>query len=143
MALARLTGRGVDRFDQSFEDGSQFVQFLEVSDGQSFEHPATLPREYNAHDATIVGVAAAFYEPGVFGPVDQLDGAVMSQQQCIADAPDGGAVDVLAAADHQQQLMLSRRETGFLGLFLAPMQEAPQPEPEGEEALEVPIGEFH
>jgi hypothetical protein len=54
------------------------------------------------------------------GTVDQLDGAVVAQQQGPGDLADGRPIRVGMAADGQQQLVLGWGEPGRSGLLGAP-----------------------
>jgi hypothetical protein len=58
----------------------------------------------------------------------------MAKQQVVRDVADRRTARVLVATDRQQQLMLRRRQSGGLGLLLAPSLELSQAGPERQKA---------
>ena len=81
-------------------------------------------------------------QAGGFGPVDELDGAVVPEQEDVGDVADRRPARSRLTADGEQQLVLRRGETDRRGLFLAPVQEAAQAGPELEETLVVSVGKL-
>ena len=83
----------------------------------------------------VVVVTSSFEQSGGDGPIDELDDAVMAQEQVIGDVTDRGWRAV--AADREQELVLRTGETGRLGLFVAPVLEAAQTVAERQQPSEV------
>lgn len=102
------------------------------------ESASTVAREAEAHDALVLLVDDALDEPGRRGPVDQLHGAVVAQQQVVGHLTDGRITRM--APYREQELVVRRRETGAARLFLAPPGEAPKAVPHREQALVVGFG---
>src|SRR5262245_41634777 len=94
----------------------QAVQLLEVGGRERRQAAAAPRREAEPDDAPIVRVDLALDEPGAFGPVDELDGAVVAEQQMFRDVTDRRIARM--AADGEQQLVLRRGQPGRLGLLL-------------------------
>ncbi len=69
--------------------------------------------EGEAHGSVVVGVGQAVDEAAALGAVDELDHAVVAEQQVIGNVADGRVAVV--AADRQQQLVLRGCQAGLLG----------------------------
>lgn len=103
-------------------------------------HPGPpIGAEAEAHDAVIVGIGHTFEQPCRLGPVDELAGAVVAQQEVLGDVTDRGW---LAVAPHrQQQLVLGSGQPDRPRLIVAPMREPAQTVPKCEQAGEVAVAE--
>jgi nucleotide-binding universal stress UspA family protein len=95
--------------------------------------------EVEADDALVVAVRDALDQTGGDGPVDELDGAVVSQQQVAGDVTDRRWRAV--TPDGEEQLVLRAGEPDRVGPLLAPALERAQPVPEREEASVVAVTE--
>ena len=72
-----------------------------------------------------MGIADPLDQTGCGCSVDELDNAVVSQQQVLGHLPDRGRLAV--ASNGEQQLVLRSGEPDGLCLVLAPVLEAAQP----------------
>ena len=95
----------------------------------------------------VTGIADPFDEACSGTAVDELDGAVVAQQEVIGDVSDRRAVALdlgepiagRVAAHRQQQLVLGTGQADAPGLRLAPPEESAEPITEVEEAGEVGV----
>jgi hypothetical protein len=101
-------------------------ELLEMRFGERVELVDPGWGERHAHDAAAARVWTTLHQSGGCGAVDQPDGAVVAQHEVVGDLADRGPCRVGVAPDRQQQLVLSRRQPGSLGLVFAPAEEAPQ-----------------
>jgi hypothetical protein len=92
-----------------------------------------------AHDAVVVGVGHTLEQSCRLGPVDELDGAVVAQQEMLGDVTDRGWLAV--AANCQEQLVLRSCQSDRARLIIAPMQETAETVAEREQAGEVTVAE--
>ena len=99
------------------------------------EAALTLRSEAHPNDPVVVGIGGAPHQPGALGTIDELDCAVMLEQQVCGDVPDRRIAAV--PADRQQQLVLGGRQAGGPGLFLRPPHEPAQPVPESQQIGEL------
>jgi hypothetical protein len=90
-------------------------------------------------DPVVVPVLTPSDEPGGLGSIDQADCAVVAQQQVFGHVADGRPAPIGMTPNGEQQLVLSRRDAGRLGLLLAPAQEAPEPGAELEQPAVIGI----
>lgn len=81
--------------------------------------------ERQAHDPAVVSIDRTHHVPAALGPIDELDHAVVLQQQVVGQFGHRRRGIAVVPADGQQQLMLLRSESGSVGLLVAPVQEAP------------------
>jgi hypothetical protein len=96
-------------------------------------------REGEADHAAVVRVDEALHEAGDLGPIDQLDGAVVAQEEVVGDVADGGRVGPGMAADGEQQLVLLGGEPDGGRLLTTPVQELAQCRAEGEQPLVIAV----
>lgn len=108
--------------------------------GQGVDPLVTQRGEGEAGEALVVGVASAFDEAEVLGPVDETNGAVVPDEEGPGDVGDGRAPAVGVAADGEQELVLGRRHVESGGLLLAETAEAAQRNPELEDPGELFVG---
>lgn len=106
------------------------------------ECPPATGGEADAYDAVIVGVRAATYEAGGCGSVDELDDAVVSEEQLACEVSDRRRPGT-DAPDREQELMLRGGDARFGGAFLGPPKVPAEPGAKGEEAPIVVVGESH
>jgi hypothetical protein len=118
------------------------VELLEVSPAQLVQAPAAQWRQAESHDALIATIGSTADEPGSFGPVDELDRAVMPEQQALGNVSNGRPLPILVTAYRKQELVLCRREPDGRGLLFAPMEKAAEAGAELEEALVVSVGKI-
>jgi CBS domain-containing protein len=132
-ALAGPAGPGY----QVVERPGQLAQLGQVRLGQLGDEPVSGLGELHPDHPRVLDVGAAPDEPGHRGAVDQLDRAVVAQQQVVGEVADGRRGVTGMPFDGDQQLMLDVGQADRLGLFLAPVLEPAQVHPEREEVLEV------
>jgi hypothetical protein len=100
----------------------------------------TGPGEADADDALIGGIDVARDETGALGSIDQLDHAVVAEEQMLGDIAHRRRVcAVVVATDGQQQLVLGGGEPDGPRFLLTPVQEAAQTIAKGQEAGEVVV----
>ena len=104
------------------------------------QHARTVLSQDESYHALITRVGSPFDESRAHRSVDQPDDAVVPQQEVIRHLTDRRGTTAVAP-DREQQLVLGGRDAGVDRLLLAPVQEAPQPVPEGEETGVVGVGE--
>jgi hypothetical protein len=75
----------------------------------------------------------------VVAAIDELNRAVVPDQQAGGQLADGRAAGIGVDAQDQQHLVLGRGQAGRSRLLLAPAEEPPQRHPEGEQVLVLPI----
>jgi hypothetical protein len=108
--------------------------------GRQRREPAlTLAGQRQADDPLILGVGEALDEAEALGAIDELDHAVVAQEEVVGDVADRRRSAM--TSNRQEQLVLRPREADGLRLVLAPVEEPAEPVAEGQEALEVVIGE--
>jgi hypothetical protein len=72
-----------------------------------FEHGVTFARELDQHAAAVVAVVMSLHEATRHGTIDQLDGAVVLDQQPVGDIADGcWLLRAGEAAQGEEQLVL-------------------------------------
>ena len=91
--------------------------------------------ETDAHDSMVLVIASTLHQTGRFGTVDELDRAVVAQQQVARDV--GHARRTPMPPDGKEELMLGRRDVGSLGAFLTPAEEPAQAIAKLEQRLEI------
>jgi len=106
-----------------------------VGAGERLDSLGTCRRQAKAHDPLVVVVVDALDEPTGDGAVDELDHAVVAQQQVVGDLSDRRRRAV--AAYREQELVLCAGQADGFGLLLAPPLEAAEPITEGEQSPEV------
>lgn len=92
-------------------------------------------------DAVVGRIEIPTHEPAGLGSVDELHGRVMTQEQVTGEVADRRVVTM--TSDREEELVLGRRETGRLGLLLAPPQEAAKPISKVEELRVLAVVEVH
>ena len=103
------------------EDRREVPELVEVSGGQPVQALLAVGTEPDTGEAAADVIAPSLHEPGRLGVVDQLDRAVVAQQQVAGEVADGRALAAAAALDRQHQLMLGRCQAGVARLCLAPV----------------------
>ncbi len=94
--------------------------------GELFDAPIAEAGEAKTDDPAVIAVPEAADKAGLHGPVHQLHGAVVAEQQVVGHLPDGGTGWVGMAPDSQEQLVLGGGEAHGRRLLLAPAQKTPQ-----------------
>ena len=144
---ARLADRqvrvaGGPAIHELVEERRQVPQLVEMRGREPAQPPSAVGGQPDSRHPAVLGVAPALHQPCRRRPVHQLDRAVMTQQQVTGEITDGGMLPTGVALDRYQQLMLGRSETNRTGLRLAPVQEAAQAGAEGQQVLEIALGQF-
>ena len=80
----------VEAPNQSLNDRRETGQLLEVGRREMTENPPAFGGENEPDDAPVDAVGDAPDEARLLGTVDELDGAVMAQQEMIGHLPDRG-----------------------------------------------------
>lgn len=93
--------------------------------------------ERDAHDAVVVAILTPANQASGLGPVDELDDAVMAQEQLGGEIAHGRMTGLGVAAYREEELVLSGRDPGLDGSFLGPTEVAAEAGAEGEKALIV------
>jgi len=142
-STGRTSGSGISAVPghELIQDSGEFVQAIQVSLGQLLQYALALAGQADAHHAAVVSVRRPRHQPGVLGPVDELDRAVRPQQQVPGQITHGGRQVSPVSFDGYQQLMLNMGQALSLGLVFAPPLEAAQGNPELQEPLEVLLGQ--
>ena len=94
--------------------------------------------QLDADDALVGLVLYPFDKQSGLCAVDQLDHAVMAQEEVIGNLPDRRRLRPMAA-DREEQLVLGGRQPNLSGLVLTPSLEATQTITEGEQSGEVVV----
>ena len=107
------------------------AQLFDVSRRQGLQLPAAQGRETEPDDAVVAGVLGPGHQARLLGAVDELDDAVVSEQEMAGDVADRGGRTV--PTDGEEELVLGGREAGPARCLLAPAEEPAQPVPEREQ----------
>jgi hypothetical protein len=118
------------------------VELFDVSFAQLVQAPAAERGQAQADDALVVPVGSTADQPRGFGPVDEFDGAVVAEQECLGDVSDRRPIPIRLTPNREQQLVLGRSEPDGHGLLLAPVQEPTQARTELEKTLVVGVGKI-
>jgi chloride channel protein, CIC family len=94
--------------------------------GQLLEATGPERRQAQPDDSTVAAVGRPRDESERLRAADELDGAVVPQQERIGDVADGRAVRIPRSADREEKLVLRGCEVGLGRPLLAPVQESPQ-----------------
>ena len=106
---------------------------------QRLEEPGAARREREPDDAAVVAVARSADEPGGLAPIDQLDGAVVAKEQGVGDLADRRGAGSGVSPDGEEQLVLGWGQAGGSRLLLAPPEEVPQADTQGEQSTVVGV----
>lgn len=112
-----------------------------MSSAEAREPGGTCPRDAQADDTPVFGVALPADQARARRSVHEARRTVVLEQQRIGDVANGGPALVVVPAHREEQLVLSRREALAAGLLLAPAEEPPQLRAEAEQAAIVSVGE--
>ncbi len=96
--------------------------------------------EREPHDPSVRRVTAANDQPCFGSAVDELRCAVLAEEQRLRDIADGWWTRARVTTDRQQQLVLRWREARAVCLFLTPVLEPAEPDPQLQEPLVIGIG---
>jgi len=110
-----------------------------VGSGEGGQQRLAVGGEPHPDHAVVVGIGGALHEIRLLCAIDQLDSAVVAEQEVAGDVADRRVAPM--PPDGQQQLVLRRRQALVPGLLLAPVEEAPELVAQVEELLVVPIGQ--
>src|SRR5947209_5484995 len=126
-----VRGRGSERLvlvhaDEGVEERGEAAELLEMGGGDGFDAPGALGRQGETDQAVVGVVALALHQAEGGGPLDQPDGAVVTDEEVAGHVGDGGPLRPRMTADGDEQLVLGGAQPHLGGLLLAPGQEAPQ-----------------
>jgi hypothetical protein len=99
-------------------------EFFEVLAGEFAEAPGAALGDVDAHDAVVVVVLAPTHQARGFGSVDELDDAVVAEEQLGGEITHGRVTGVDASADGEEELVLRRGDPGVGGALLGPVEVA-------------------
>src|SRR4051794_3041356 len=108
------------------EQRLELLQLVDVQLGELLDPLLAERRQPQPHDARVVIVTVALDETAGLRAVDELDGAVMPEQQVRRQLADRRAAVVVVTLDREQQLVLRMGQTDGSRLGLAPAVEASQ-----------------
>jgi hypothetical protein len=129
----------VERLEQHWRSR---LQLLAVLLRELFQHGFSFGRDLDQHSSAVLAVVVTLHESARHGPIDELDGAVVLDQQPLGEVADGWrAVSAAEAAQHEQQLMLLWFEAERVRSAFAKGEEAPELEAEASEGSVVEWGE--
>lgn len=111
---------------QSLHRGRELGELIEMLDGEPGESLGAVGREREPNDAMLVRVGSPLHERRCLGSIDELNHAVMAQQQQLGDLADRRSLRASVPADREQQLVLCRGQPRGFRLLFAPLQEAAQ-----------------
>src|SRR6266496_35327 len=123
--------------------GSEATQLLQVQGGETGQALGPVGAEAKPHGPRISGVLVALHQTGRHSAVDQLDRAVMADQQVASHVPDGRSGTVRMSADREQELVLRWSNASRRGLVGTPTQEPAQPGAKVEQPLVMPLLQRH
>jgi hypothetical protein len=126
---------------QGAESICEALELLEMERREPLQGGAASAAEREPDDTTVRWVLHAGQETGRPGPLDQLDRAVVSQQERVRDITDRRARFPRMASDGEQELMLRGSQSDDPRLLFAPVQEAPKPGPEIQQAAIVVVNQ--
>ena len=143
----------VQALGQRSQCRAQTGQLLDVDRAEVLEALLAGGGQDESHLTLIDRVGPALHEAGGLRPVDELDGAVMTEEEMVGHVADGGpegtatatdvpvAVRFTVAAYREQELVLRGSQSRGRCLLLAPTQEPPQSGAELEEPRVLGITE--
>lgn len=126
--------------DQLIQNGGQAVQLYQVCRSELGEDPITLGGQPDPDQPRVAAVGDPAHEASGLRPVDELDRAVVPQQQIVGEVADGRRLATRVALDGDQKLVLYVRQAGRPGLVLAPPLEPAQAVTKRQQVLEVLAG---
>lgn len=127
----------LEPFPQRGQVRGEAGQLTEVQRSQCLEATGALGGEREAHDPTIIGVDMAGHQTRTDGPIHELDGAVVAEEEVGSHVAHRGAATGNMPTDGQQELVLGAGQSDGGCLALTPLLKVAQPVTEGEEALIV------
>jgi len=126
---------------QPLEGGRQPAEFSQMSLGQLAQNGVSPGCGTHPHDPPVGRVGSPADDPRADRPVDELDHAVVAQEQVFREIAHRWAPPVRVAAYREEELVLGTGQPRRLGLLLTPPLEATQAGPEAEEPGIVLIGD--
>lgn len=87
----------------------------------------TIVAQAQAHYAVVLLASLPHHQPCLLCPVDQANGAVMTQQEVVGHLANGGPIGAGVPPDGQEQLVLRRGQPRGTGLVGAPGFEVAEP----------------
>ena len=95
------------------------AQFIQSLPRDLFERALASRRQGHEHPPAIFFAPVSVDISVRLEPVDQFNGAVMSEKETLRKPPDGGFLATIQAADGQKHLVLLRLEAGRTRLLVA------------------------
>ncbi len=135
------SGRGREAVGERPERAPQTGQLLEMTRAQCLEPRAAVAAEGDPHDPLIRRIGTPLHEPRGLGAIDELDDAVVPQEEQLRELSHRRGLVTGRAPDREQELVLRGREARRRRLLLAPAQEPPQLPAELEQPRVVAVGE--
>jgi hypothetical protein len=94
---------------QRLHRGGELGELIEMLNGEPGQSLGAVGREREPDDAMLITVGGSLHEPRCLGSIDELNHAVMAQQQQVSDLADRRPFRAAVAADREHQLVLCRR----------------------------------
>jgi hypothetical protein len=116
------------------------VQLDQVSRSQVVEDSLAPAGQPDPDEPAVAGVGGSLHQASRLRAIDQLDRAVMPQQQVAREVSDRRRLGAGMALDRDQELMLDMSQPGLASLILAPPLEPAQAAAERQQVLEILTG---
>lgn len=87
------------------------------------KHPFTVRGERHPDQAVIVPIGSRPHQTGLLRPMNELAGAVLTDEELLRDLPDRRGPALLEALHHDEELVLRRGDALGLGGVVAPAEE--------------------
>jgi hypothetical protein len=127
--------------DKLVQHAGEAVQLDQVRRSQFGQDTLAPGGEPDPDEPRIARVIDPAYQARDCRAVNELNGAVMAEQQVASQVTDRGRQLAWMSLDRDQELVLHVREPGQLGLVLAPPLEPAQAGAERQQMLEVLTGQ--
>src|SRR6185312_127540 len=124
--ISRPNSGGGDARNKIAERGTELAKFLKMDGRKAFDHLFAVAGETQLHTPAIRWRRSAAEQLAPHQPVDQTDGAVMTNLQVISEFSNKRVVPSRKPFQDEQRLMLLYGESGAAGRLFAEVQENPQ-----------------
>src|SRR4029079_1795763 len=129
-------------YGQSTHYVRELPVLLAVGRGQRSQHVVPSRRDSDVHAPVVDGRGLPPGETALHDAVNQPDGGVMLDLECLGELTDRGWLIANMTPDRNQGLVLLRRQTSIPSSLLAEPDELPQRRPKRGQRLEILIREW-